>query len=193
MECQPTGLFRDETWFLPLASLNLQKTPPQSHRSMLILSANKTLQCFSRETFYCPFSHPIPAHRSPDSAIPTPLSFLRSVFLAKGHNTWAQSWKKKKKVVQVHTFKWTHCQVQTLGNIQYPIQEVFKNTKWKTFNLHSVKSHLGVSYFCLAHHYIPYLSIYLIRDTHFDWLLCLGMFMLKLALFPSWLHNKLFF
>lgn len=109
MECQPTGLFRDETWFLPLASLNLQKTPPQSHRSMLILSANKTLQCFSRETFYCPFSHPIPAHRRPDSAIPTPLSFLRSVFLAKGHNTWAQSWKKKKKL-----FKFIHSSGHTV-------------------------------------------------------------------------------
>lgn len=191
MECQPTSLFRAETWFLPLASLNLQKTPPQSHRSLLILSANKTRQCFSRETFYCPFSHPIPAHRSPDSAIPTPMSFLRSVFLAKGHNTWAQSWKKNNKKKSCSS---SYIQVDTLSGSnlgEYSVSNTggFQEHKMKD----SVKSHLGVSYLCLAHHYIPYLSIYLIRDTHFDWLLCLGMFMLKLALFPSWLHNKLFF
>lgn len=189
MECQPTSLFRAETWFLPLASLNLQKTPPQSHTSMLILSTNKTRQCFSRETFYCPFSHPIPAHRSPDSAIPTPMSFLRSVFLAKGHNTWAQSRKKKIKKL---LFKFIHSSGHTVRFKPWGIFGIQYRRFSRTQN-ERLKSHLGVSYLCLAHHYIPYLSIYLIRDTHFDWLLCLGMFMLKLALFPSWLHNKLFF
>lgn len=64
-------------------SLNLHKTSLQPHWSMLIITTNIPCQYFPSESLYCPFSHPIPADKSPDSPVLTPIRLLRRPVMKK--------------------------------------------------------------------------------------------------------------